>query len=127
MMTGNYLIVHAHRVRISQLLFCPRVLRSGVLESSESIRLELNENWKIKLSLILIKLLKIAAVPLAQLGTCIEFLLNLSSQNGGLLKTLFRLLTGDCIDLFISSIPAFHLLKSNKDFILSQHHELGFG
>ena len=47
--------------------------------------------------LILIKLIKIAAVPLAKLGIWVEFFLNLLSQNGGLLKTLFRKLTGDCI------------------------------
>lgn len=54
-------------------------------------------NWKVKLSLILIKLIKIAAVPLAALGICVEFILNLLSQNGGMLKTLFRLLTGRSI------------------------------
>lgn len=96
--TGNYhMIAHPHRIPISQLLFSPifpTVLRSEVLECLESSKLKVNEDLKAKLSLIIIKLIKIAAVPLATVGICIEFLLNLFYHNGGLLKTLFRLFTG---------------------------------
>nr|ABR16096.1 unknown [Picea sitchensis] len=97
MSTVNYLIANTGRICISKLLFSPGELRSDVLECPESIRLEVNETWKIRLSLILIKLMKDAALPLAKLGTWIEFYLNLLSQNGGLLKTLFRRLTGRSI------------------------------
>jgi hypothetical protein len=116
MTTGNYLIANGGRICISKLLFSPGELRSDVLECPESIRLEVNETWKIRLSLILIKLIKDASLPLAKLGTWIEFYLNLLSQNGGLLKTLFRRLTGDFIDLFLSSIPAFHVLEIKLGF-----------
>lgn len=105
MRTGNYFIVHPDRICISKLflsLIYQRRLRSDVLESPDSISSQVNENWRIKLSLVLIKLIKSVAVPLAILGTWIEFLLNLLSQNGGVLKTLFGLLNGEGIDLFLS-------------------------
>lgn len=104
MRTGNYFIVHPDRICISKLflsLIFQRRLRSDVLESPDSISSEVNENWRIKLSLVLIKLIKSVAVPLAILGTWIEFLLNLLSQNGGVLKTLFGLLNGEGRDIVI--------------------------
>ena len=115
MRTGNYLIAHPLRIRFSDLFsfVLPRRFRStNVLECPESIRLKVNESWRIKLSLILMKLINDAAVPLAKLGTWIEFYLNLLSQNGGLLKTLFWRLTGNYIVMFISSTPTFIVLKT---------------
>lgn len=98
--TAKYLIAHTPKIHLSKLLFSPFLtgaLRSDVLECPNSVKSEVNQTWKIRLSLILIKLIQIAAVPLANLGTWIEFYLNLLSQNGGLLKTLFRPFTGDFI------------------------------
>eukprot|EP00253_Pinus_taeda_P018883 PITA_18883 len=100
MTSANYLIAHTRKIHLSKLLFSPFLtgaLKSDVLECPNSIKSEVNQTWKIRLSLILIKLIQIVAVPLAILGTCIEFYLNLLSQNGGLLKILFRPLTGQSI------------------------------
>eukprot|EP00253_Pinus_taeda_P019286 PITA_19286 len=114
MTSANYLIAHTRKIHLSKLLFSPFLtgaLKSDVLECPNSIKSEVNQTWKIRLSLILIKLIQIVAVPLAILGTCIEFYLNLLSQNGGLLKILFRPLTGQSIviprrgsDTFLSII-----------------------
>eukprot|EP00253_Pinus_taeda_P009177 PITA_09177 len=114
MTSANYLIAHTRKIHLPKLLFSPFLtgaLKSDVLECPNSIKSEVNQTWKIRLSLILIKLIQIAAVPLAILGTCIEFYLNLLSQNGGLLKILFRPLTGQSIviprrgsDTFLSII-----------------------
>lgn len=129
MTSANYLIAHTRKIHLSKLLFSPFLtgaLKSDVLECPNSIKSEVNQTWKIRLSVILIKLIQIAAVPLAILGTCVEFYLNLLSQNGGLLKILFRPLTGDFIHLFLYFIRAFKVLRIKfNDVILSQHHELG--
>ncbi|GLJ29400.1 hypothetical protein SUGI_0579650 [Cryptomeria japonica] len=61
------------------------------------IRPQLDQYWKIKLSLILMKIVEYVAGPLKALGILVEFLLNLFSQNGGLLRTLFSLLNGSMI------------------------------
>eukprot|EP00253_Pinus_taeda_P011049 PITA_11049 len=78
MTSANYLIAHTRKIHLSKLLFSPFLtgaLKSDVLECPNSIKSEVNQTWKIRLSLILIKLIQIAAVPLAILGTCQSILI----------------------------------------------------
>jgi len=66
----------------------------------------LYSDWIITVSILLTKFLHLGEKPMYRVGICIEFVLNLLSDNGGLLGIIFRVLTGSNIlsdSLFIIS------------------------
>ncbi|GLJ29403.1 hypothetical protein SUGI_0579700 [Cryptomeria japonica] len=92
METSSDLIAYPERLSLLKLIL------SVILPYGEPvIRPQLDQYWKIKLSLILMKIVEYVAGTLKALGILVEFLLNLFSQNGGLLRTLFSLLNGSII------------------------------
>ncbi|GLJ29398.1 hypothetical protein SUGI_0579610 [Cryptomeria japonica] len=100
METTGDLIAYPERLSLLKLILSvifPYGLRSHLTKYEEPIILQLDQYWKIKLSLILMKIVKYVAGPLKALGILVEFLLNLFAQNGGLLRTLFSLLNGSII------------------------------
>ncbi|GLJ29405.1 hypothetical protein SUGI_0579720 [Cryptomeria japonica] len=100
METTGDLIAYPERLSLLKLILSvmlPYGLRSHLTKCEDQVILQLNQNWKMKLSLILMKIVGYVAGPLKALGILVEFLLNLFSQNGGLLRTLFSLLNGSMI------------------------------
>uniref|UniRef100_A0A0D6QUS9 Fungal lipase-type domain-containing protein n=1 Tax=Araucaria cunninghamii TaxID=56994 RepID=A0A0D6QUS9_ARACU len=99
-MAANYSIAHPENCCMLKLflsLLLPRPFRPQFIECPEAVRLHVMDNWKVKVSLILMRIAKRAAVLLATLGICVEFFLNLFSVNGGVLRTLLKLINGRII------------------------------
>ncbi|GLJ29406.1 hypothetical protein SUGI_0579730 [Cryptomeria japonica] len=100
-MEADYLIAYPERCCLRKLILSvilPRGLKSYFTQCPEATRLELKENWKMKVSLIMIKIVGYVAGPLRALGAFIEFLLNLFSNNGGLFKLPFKILNGSIFE-----------------------------
>eukprot|EP01018_Ginkgo_biloba_P040529 Gb_06717 [translate_table: standard] len=96
----THLIAHHQKMGILEVLLwfiSPQRKGKGsssnsFVECPEEMRAQLEDNWQIRLSFLLIAILDWVALPLANLGDWIEFLLNLFSHNGGLFKTLLQTL-----------------------------------
>eukprot|EP01018_Ginkgo_biloba_P001338 Gb_02777 [translate_table: standard] len=100
-----HLIAHHQKMGILEVLLwfiSPQRKGKGsssnnFVECPEEMRAQLEHNWQIRLSFLLIAILDWVALPLANFGDWIEFLLNLFSHNGGLLKTLLQTLKWDVV------------------------------
>eukprot|EP01018_Ginkgo_biloba_P008006 Gb_19035 [translate_table: standard] len=113
-MSHEYLIVHPDNGGILELLFFILLVRKrhGFIECPEHIRArQMDHRWVIKASIPVRKFLKFVAKPMAGVGIRIEFILNLLSNNGGIIGILFKILKGEGIDIpkrdtetFISAI-----------------------
>eukprot|EP01018_Ginkgo_biloba_P008004 Gb_19034 [translate_table: standard] len=112
-MGHEYLVVHPDNGGILELLFFLLVRkRHGFIECPEHIRpRQMDQRWAIEFSILVRKFLKFVAKPMAWVGICIEFILNLLSNNGGIIGILFKILKGEGINIpkrntetFISAI-----------------------
>lgn len=112
---SNYMVVKADEATVFELI---RLLFSPYLEKRQFLEFPYNHintdqkkhpfqpRWIIFISVLLQKLLKLVAKPLAAIGSAIEHWLNLVSSNGNFFNLVFNFLTGPnstsiLINLFI--------------------------
>ncbi|GLJ18998.1 hypothetical protein SUGI_0339600 [Cryptomeria japonica] len=78
--------------------------------------------WIIKISILVIKVLHSAAKPMEWIGSMVELLLNLLSNNGGLTGTIYRLLRGHGVIIPKRGTENFISFIGHLDRRLDLHH-----
>lgn len=102
-MKEDYFIVCPEKCSLLNLflsIIFPHAFKSCFIDCQEPMRSHLQENWKLKASLMIIKLSNYIARPWRAIGKFIELFLNLLWRNGGLRRTLFKILNSKCHILF---------------------------
>ncbi|KAJ7283083.1 hypothetical protein O6H91_Y349000 [Diphasiastrum complanatum] len=69
------------------------------VKSSPSMQHKVHDSWRAKLSILIMKLMLSISVPLAKIGDILEVFLNTLSANGGLTNVIYKLLTGQGVEI----------------------------
>lgn len=64
------------------------------MEVSDPTTLEGTDPWVVALTLLIQKVLSAISTPMAWVGRIAEFVLNLVSLNGGILRLIWHIITG---------------------------------
>lgn len=136
-MDNEHLIIRPENggiLDVLRFLFFSRKGHSFIdyLEHVEDRNDTFDRRWFITVSILARKFLHLVAKPMAFVGACMEFMLNLFSNNGGLRGIMFRVLTGRGMikpqrnsETFISAIGHLDLrmdLDKGEINALDHHH-----
>ena len=109
--SSNYMLLKPEEASIFDLihiLFSGNVEKRKFVECPQGTEEPFGRRWVMFVSVLMQKLLKLVAKPLASFGSALEHWLNLLSSNGNFFRLVFN---------FIRGFPSFPSVLSSSSFL----------